>query len=181
MAYETKKLVMAVAGGILIAILIISGFVWTGMLPITEAKGLLIVRVKDDPTELNELWLNISAVQVHRKGGGNETWYNVTVVIDTFDLLKLNDTDKVLAVEDLQVGNYTEIRFYIANASANITGEAELKPLQLTAPWVMVKIYFTIEEDSVTSVVIDIDVNKRPILESGNLIPVARATVVEYI
>ena len=178
MAYEAKKLFMAVAGGFLVAVLIISGFVWTGMLPVTEAKGLLIINVKDDPAELKELWLNISAVRVHREGGGNETWYNVAVVEDErFDLLTLNETEKVLAVEELLVGNYTEIRFYIADAWANITGETELKPLQLTAPWVMVKIHFTIEEDSATSVVIDIEVNERPILESGKLIPVAKATV----
>jgi len=176
MAYETKKLVMAVAGGILIAILIISGFVWTGMLPITEAKGLLIVRVKDDPTELNELWLNISAVQVHRKGWGNETWKKIPVVLNEFDLLQLRNVSTVLAAGKLPMGNYTEIRFQIVDAWANITGNPH-QPLNITAPWVMLKINFTIEEDSVTSVMIEIDVKEEPIFSAGILMPVAKATI----
>jgi len=123
MAYETKKLVMAVAGGILIAILIISGFVWTGMLP-----------------------------------------------------LQLRNVSTVLAAGKLPMGNYTEIRFQIVDAWANITGNPH-QPLNITAPWVMLKINFTIEEDSVTSVMIEIDVKEEPIFSAGILMPVAKATI----
>lgn len=174
MAYETKKLVTAVAGGFLIAVLIISGFVWTGMLPVTEAKGLLIIKVKDDPAELNELWLNISAVRVHREGWGNETWKDIRVVAtEPFDLLTLNETEEVLAVEELPVGNYTEIRFYIADAWANTT-ENQHQPLNVVAHgWVMVKVHFTIEAAPITSVLIDIEVNEEPILNANILMPVA--------
>jgi len=97
MIYETRKLAMSAAGGLLIAILIISSVVLTGILPITGAKGLLIINVKDDPATLEELWLNISAVQVHRAGGGNETWKDISVVATAFDLLLLEDVSTVLA------------------------------------------------------------------------------------
>ena len=181
MAYETKKLLMASGGGFLIAVLIISGFVWTGMLPITEAEGLLIIKIKDAPAELNELWLNISAVRVHRKGGGNETWKNVTVVAtEPFDLLLLSNVSTVLAAGELPVGNYTEIRFQIVNAWANITDNPH-QPLNVVAHgWVMLKVHFTIEEKPVTSVLVDIEVNPEPILNANILMPVAKATV-DYI
>jgi len=184
MAYETRKLVMAATGGFLIAVLIISGFVWMGILPVTEAKGLLLIKVKDDPASLEELWLNITAVKVHRKGGGSETWYDVPLTSPPwfrFDLLEIETVElaPVLAVGQLQVGNYTEIRFYIADANATIDGVQDI-PLQITTKWVMVKIHFTIEEDTITSVVIDIEVNEQPILKSGKLIPVAKASV-EYV
>lgn len=178
MVYETKKLFMAVTGGFLIAVLIISGFVWTGMLPVTEAKGLLIISVKDAPVELNELWLNISAVQVHREGGGNETWKDIPVVAtEPFNLLLLQNVSKVLAAGELPVGNYTEIRFHIVNAWANTT-ENPQQPLNVVAHgWVMVKVHFTIKEAPVTSVLIDIEVNEEPILNANILMPVVKATV----
>ncbi len=179
MAYEAKKLVMAVLGGLLIAVLIISGFVWTGTLPVTKVKGMLIINVKDAPAELNELWLNISAVRVHREGWGNETWKEISVVATKeFDLLLLENVSTVLAAGELPVGNYTEIRFQIFNAWANTT-ENEHQPLNVVANgWVMVKVHFTIEEPPVISVVlIDIDVNEEPILNANILMPVANATV----
>jgi len=177
MLYETRKLAMSAAGGLLIAVLIISGVVLMGILPLTGAKGLLIINVKDDPAKLEGLWLNISAVKVHRAGGGNETWKDISVVATTpFDLLRLKDVSTVLAAGELPVGNYTEIRFSIINAWANTT-EKPYQPLNVTAPWVMVKVHFTIEDTSITSILIDIDVKEQSILSSGNLNPVAKATV----
>jgi len=44
----------------------------------------------------------------------------------------------------------------------------------------MVKIHFTIEDTSITSILIDIDAKEQSILSSGNLNPVAKATV-DYI
>ena len=189
MAFDPKKVGMAAAGGILIAVLIISGFVWTGTLPSAvppaEAKGTLIVRVKDAPAELLELWLNISYVQVHRKGGGNETWKNITVVAERFDLLSLRDgISTVLAFGELPEGNYTEIRFYVYHAEANITGEIQLKPLQIVANGkLMVKhSFFSITEDSVTDIEIDVNIEPiEPILHAGILRPVAKVTDIEYI
>ncbi|NIR87829.1 DUF4382 domain-containing protein [Candidatus Bathyarchaeota archaeon] len=183
MAYETRKLVMGAAGGFLIAALIISGFLWSGMLPITEAKGMLIIEVKDDPAELNELWLNISTVRVHREGEGNETWKEIPVIAtEPFDLLRLRNVSTVLAAGELPVGDYTEIRFQIFNAWANTT-ENQNQTLNVVANgWVMVKVHFTIEEVPVTSVLVDIEVNEDPILNASTLMPVAKATVdyIEY-
>lgn len=181
MAYEAKKLVMAVLGGLLIAVLIISGFVWTGTLPVTKVKGMLIINVKDAPAELNELWLNISTVRVHREGWGNETWKEIPVVLNEFELMQLRNVSTVLAAGELPEGNYTEIRFQIFNAWANTT-ENEHQPLNVVANgWVMVKVHFTIEEPPVISVVlIDIDVNEEPILNTNILMPVAKASV-DYI
>jgi len=178
MLYETRKLGMSATGGLLIAFLIISGVVLTGILPTTSAKGLLIINVKDDPAKLNELWLNISAVKVHRAGEGNETWKSIPIVAtDPFDLLLLENVSTVLAAGELPVGNYTEIRLQIANAWANTT-ENSHQPLKVVANgWMKLKIHFTIEDTPVTSVLIDIDVNEQPILSSGKLHPVAKVTV----
>lgn len=181
MAYEKSNLMKSALAGFLVASLIIGGMMSAGILPTVEAKGLLVINVKDAPAKLEELWLNISAVQVHRKGGGNETWKNITIVTERFDLLQLENISTVLAVAELTVGNYTEIRFHIVYAEANITGETQLKPLNITAPWVMVKqSFFTIENDKVTTVEIHVEVNEEPILRAGILLPVATVTSIDY-
>jgi hypothetical protein len=180
MAYEKKNIIIGGVAGVLMAALIISGLLWAGVVPSlpTEEKGFLVVKVKDDPVALQELWLEIDEVKVHRKGYGNETWTNITVMeTDPFDLLSLSNASLVLAVGDLPVGNYTEIRFHVVNAWANTTQE-DHKPLNITTPWVMVKqSFFTIREAPVTEVMIDITVNEQPIIQAGKLIPVAKAEV----
>ena len=183
MAYEKKNITIGAVAGVLMAALIISGLLWAGVVPpltspLTEEKGFLVMKVKDDPVALQELWLKIDAIKVHRKGYGNETWTNITVIeTDPFDLLSLHNASLVLAAGELPVGNYTEIRFHVVEAWANTTQEP-YKPLDITTPWVMVKqSFFTIEEEPVTTVMIDITVNEQPIIHAGKLIPVAKAEV----
>jgi hypothetical protein len=181
MAYEKKNIIIGAVAGVLMAALIISGLLWAGVvppLPMGE-KGFLIIKVKDDPAALRELWLQIDEVRVHRKGHGNETWTNITVIDEEepFDLLSLSNVSRVLAAGELPVGNYTEIRFHIVDAWANTTQEPE-KPLNITTPWVMVKqSFFTIQKAPVTTVMIEITVNEQPIIQAGKLIPVAKAEV----
>jgi len=179
MAYEKKNIIIGAVAGVSIAALIISGFLWAGVVPpATEERGFLVIKVKDDPVALQELWLQIDAVKVHRKGYGNETWTNITVIeTEPFDLLSLSNVSRVLAAGELPVGNYTEIRFHVVDAWANTTQESH-KPLNITTPWVMVKqSFFTIQEAPVTTVMIEITVNEQPIIQAGKLIPVAKAEV----
>ena len=183
MAYEKKNTIIGAVAGISIAALIISGLLWAGLVPSlpTEEKGFLVIKVKDDPVALQELWLQIDEVRVHRKGYGNKTWTNITVIDkeEPFDLLLLHNVSRVLAAGELPVGNYTEIRFHVVNAWANTTQE-DYKPLNITTPWVMVKqSFFTIKVAPVTTIIIDITVNEQPIIQAGKLIPVAKADRVE--
>lgn len=180
MVQNDRKLALGGLGGVLVAVLIIASFAWMGYLPAAQATGRLVVRVKDAPAELEELWLTIDAVKVHRKGGGNATWYNVSVVqTDPFDLLSLTDFSIVLGVQELLVANYTEIRLHITDAYAIINGTST--PLNVTTDWIMVKAHFEIRDAQVTAVTIDINVNDEPILNANILTPVVIADVtVEY-
>lgn len=180
MAYNNRKLALGGLGGVLIAVLIITGFAWIGFLPTVEATGRLVVKIKDAPAALEQLWLTVDAVKVHREGGGNETWYEVSVVeTKPFDLLSLTNVSIVLAVDELLVGNYTEVRFHIVDANATINGNST--PLSITTDWVMVKVHFKIQETPVTAVIIDINVQAEPILNAKILMPVAIANAtVEY-
>jgi hypothetical protein len=191
MAYDSRGLVAYGAAGLLIAALIILTVQFTPIpeapvteTPLTEApviepvvedEGLLVIKVKDAPAGLEQLFLQIDGVRVHRagKGGG---WMDVTVVErEPFDLLLLEDRSTVLAADKLPVGNYTEVRLHVAGANATIDGEADI-PLRITSDWLKVKIHFKLEP-SVTSVLVDIDVNETPIVKARILKPVIKATV----
>ena len=177
---NNRNLILGGLGGVLVAILIIASFAWMGYLPAVQATGQLVVKIKDYPAELDELWLTIDAVKVHRKGGGNLTWFNTSVLqTDPFDLLSLTNFSTVLAVQELSVGNYTEIRFHTTSANAIINGTSI--PLRITTEWMMIKAHFEIRDTQVTAVTIDITVNEEPILNAGILMPVTFADVmVEY-
>jgi hypothetical protein len=151
-------------------------------IPVVQAKSLLVIKVKDAPAELQELFIEIDEVRVHRvleEEGGESPWLNVAVhQTDPFDLLLLEDFAIVLATSELPVGEYTEIRLHVQSAYANISDQEELVPLRVVANgWLMVKANFTLEEKNVTTVVVDIQVNETPIIRAKILHPVVKATV----
>lgn len=182
MAYNLRKLAIFGAVGFLLATSIILAVqLYMPFMPVEEAKSLLVIKVKDAPATLNELFLKIDEVQVHREGEGKETWIDVTVVAtEPFNLMELTEIDvaTVLAAEDLPVGNYTEIRLHVTGANATIDGTPDI-PLTIRPEtgWLMVKIHFRLEELGVTTIVIDIDVNEEPIVHAKILSPVVKAAV----
>jgi len=164
MAYDPKKLSIWGVTGLAISVLIILTVQSlplilmnnTPFIPetsIADAKGLLIIRVKDAPKDLEELFIQIDGVRAHRvtdEGDGESPWVNVSVVeTEPFDLLKLTDFSIVLATEELPKGNYTEIRLHVLNAYANISDNIEELKV-VSNRWLMVKAHFTIEEEGIT-------------------------------
>jgi hypothetical protein len=183
MAYNVTRVALFGVIGLLLAASIIVTVQFIPILeepPLPEAGGILIIKVTDAPAEeLEELFLRIDNVLVHKAGGDeNETWKDVSVIeTESFDLLRLvEDTSIILAVGDLPTGNYTEIRLHVDNATAIIDGVEE--PLTVVANgWLKVKVHFTIEEAPVTSVTVDIEVNPEPIVNARILHPVVKADV----
>jgi hypothetical protein len=181
MAYNLTRVTLFGVIGLILAASIILAVQFIPILeepPIPEAGGMLIIKVTDAPAEeLQELFLRIDKVLVH-KAGGDETWKDITVIeTEPFDLLLLEDTSTILAVGELPTGSYTEIRLHVDNANATIDGDEEL-PLNVVANgWLKVKVHFTIEEAPVTSVTIDIEVNPNPIVNARILDPVVKADV----
>jgi len=202
MAYDPKSLLGFGAAGLIISALIITAFQLlpisvTPNVPVTPdvpivdpivetVKGLLIVKVKDAPKELQELNITVDGVRVHRAGNGTEedpSWMEVTLVeTGPFNLLELTDFSIVLAVGELPIGKYTEIRLHVLEAFANISdksGNYAIEELGIVANgWLKVKVNFTLDEANITTLILDIDVNEKSIVNSKKLHPVVK-TVVE--
>lgn len=179
MAYNTRRVIVSGAVGLLIATSIILAVQFMPFMPVAEAKSLLVIKVKDAPARLDELFLQIDGVRVHKAGEGEGIWIDVKVVATSpFDLMKLTEVATVLATEELPVGSYTEIRLHVTEANATIDGVSDI-PLAIKPQtgWFMVKIHFTLEELGVTTIVMDIDVNETPIVNAKILSPAVKATV----
>ena len=177
MAYDLRKVTIYGVVGLLLATSIIIVVQFMPLMPVAEAKSLLVIKVKDAPASLKELWLEIDGVRVHREGTGEETWTEVGLVAtEPFDLMTLTEVATVLATEELPAGSYTEIRLHVAKAYATIDGEKDI-PLRITTEWLMVKIHFTLKESGVTTIIVDLDVNETPIVHARILSPVVKATV----
>jgi len=196
MAYDPKRVVVFGATGLLISavlimILQLSPLPIIPEIPVVPAQGLLIIKVKDAPTELQELWMKIDEVRVHRvteEANGESPWIDVTVVqTDRFDLLTLTDFSIVLATQELPVGNYNEIRLGIYNNpdpededNTYAIIDEEKVPLKVVANGkLMIKVHFALREEGVTTIEVDIQVHNTSIIRSKTLHPVVKATVEE--
>jgi hypothetical protein len=166
--------------------------------PTELAKGLLIIKVRDKPVaELKELWIKVDEVRVHRvteEDDGESPWIEDVLLIkdESFDLLALTTDDlaEYIAAAELPAGDYTEIRLHIYNnpddpedpdnpyAVIEEDGVPSEVPLRVVANgWLKVKIRFTLEEEEVTTVIVDIQVQEKSIVNSKKLHPVVKAKV----
>ena len=130
-----------------------------------EGTGSLKLQITDAPPDLNitKALVNISNVEVHLIATG---WYTVVKEEQTFDLIKLKNVKKILGNATLNVGRYTQIRFHINAALVTIDGiEHNLKvpsdAVQLISP-------FSINENEVTTLTIDFDVEKSVFSTGSN-------------
>jgi len=149
-----------------------------------EAKtGTLVVKVTDAPVpDLEHLNLTINKVEVSNETG---SWKSLPISGGSlyFDLLKLRNVTKDLAIGEIPVGNYTKIRMQIVTANATLSDGSTLT-LNVPPGHIDIQVHFEIKPGKTTSLIIDIVVDKIKIAERGhsgkpaNLNPQFKATIV---
>ena len=93
---------------------------------INYGSGVLDVKITDPPLEwgqVTQIYLNISAVEIHRAQSGNESGW--TTLIDQsswINLTKTLDVNQTIGVKNLQAGKYNLIRFEILEAIVTVAG-----------------------------------------------------------
>jgi hypothetical protein len=189
MADEIRDIGIFAAAGILVAVLIIGGFVAGGIrfpslrLPsMVSDKGTLIVKITDAPAELKHLNITISNITAHRVEQGNETWEQLPFVDDvkevTVDIMMLRfNVTKDLSITEIPLGNYTKLRLTITSANATYM-DGETVNLKVPPGHMDVIIHFEIKAGQTTILLIDMQVNTIEISHSLNLKPVLKATVI---
>jgi hypothetical protein len=125
----SRKIGLRMALGILAAITIIGAVFVSGIqLPGIQAQtGKLNIYLKDAPVEVDALWINITALEVHKTGDadGKGDWIQIDISNTfepeqdylEFDLLKYQDQAVLeLAQAEAYTGTYNKIRVTVTGA-----------------------------------------------------------------
>jgi len=196
MENKSRAIGLRVAAGVLIAITIIVAVISSGIqLPSTKNEtGRLTVLLKDAPVEVDELWITVTGLEVHRVGDDDGGWLPIdfSTLTDelTFNLLEYQD-EKVLDLADVEiaVGTYNKIRMNVTEAEAWYylevdengapINEESIDKVELKVPSdridVITRFNITAAENVV--VLIDMQPDWVSISKSNNLRPVLKASV----
>ena len=171
--------------GILIAVVIIAGFVAVNDF-IRPVNGTLTIEIMDKPVELKHLNMTIDWAKIKDENGN---WYNLTIKDPDedgafyFDLLALQNVSETLSVTEIPEANYTAIWIHVLNANATYPDESTA---DLNVPSDIIKVllkpYLRLVGGGQVTVLIDLqpdDLNAIAISHSLNLRPVIKATVPE--
>ena len=86
----------------------------------------------------------------------------------------VNVTD-LLGADELPVGNYTQIRMHVLNATVSFSGEPE--DLTVPSDYIYISVHFTIKEDETTIIVLDVTYDSIVISTHHHLSPVVHPIV----
>ena len=130
----TRKIGLRVVTGVAIAIIIIVAVFASGIqLPGIEVEtGQLNILLKDAPVDVDELWINMTGLEVHKVGDEEGEWIPIDIsdAIEKsapgeeldylqFDLLLYQDKEVlILAEADVYAGTYNKIRMTVMGAEA---------------------------------------------------------------
>jgi hypothetical protein len=166
--------------GILVAALIIGGFVIGGNIFQVSGKGVLTIQIMDKPVELEHLNMTIDWAKIQDQ---DENWYNLTLKAEPFyfDLLALQNVSETLSETEIPAGNYTKIWMHVLTANATYPDGtvADLKVPSDTIK-VLLKPQLSLDDGGQVTVLIDLqpeDLNSIAISRSLNLRPVIKAMV----
>jgi hypothetical protein len=173
--------------GVLIAIVIIAGFVAVNDF-IRPVKGRLTIEIMDKPVELKHLNMTIDWVKIKDEDGN---WYDLEIQDPDedgtfyFDLLALEYVSETLSVTEIPEANYTAIWIHVLNANATYPDESTA---DLNVPSDVIKVllkrHLSLKGGGQVTVLIDLqpdDMNAIAISHNLNLRPVIKATVPEQL
>lgn len=168
------------AAGILVAVLIIGGFVIGGNIFQAQGKGVLTIQVMDKPVELKHLNVTIDWARIQ---SDDDSWVNLTLKTEPFyfDLLALQNVSETLSQTEIPAGNYSMIQLHVLTANATYLDGSTA---ELTVPSDVIKVllkpHMNLESGGQVTVLIDLqpdDLNSIAISHSLNLRPVIKAVI----
>ena len=166
--------------GILVAALIIVGFIYAGNIFRASGKGTLKILITDKPVELNNLNITIDWARVQAENGD---LFNLTLNTEPyyFDLLQLQNISSTLSETQIPSGNYTMIQMHVLTSNATFTDGSDA---ELNVPSDVIKVllspHLNLENGGQVTVLVDLqpgDLNTIAISHSLNLRPVIKAVV----
>jgi hypothetical protein len=196
---KTGVLIVAIVAAVAMVVMMVGGY----PAPETaQAKGTLQIMVTDAPPEeeVTSIMVTIESVEVHKAAAEQEQeqeqeqqqsatnstdeevgWLPLDIIAgnETFDLLQIQGIEEVLAVTELEAGNYTQIRMTISNVQVRL-GDGDLQDVILPSGTLKFIHPFDIVEGQTTALLFDFDAEKSVnVTGSGQIIvkPVVKLSV----
>jgi hypothetical protein len=163
-----------------------------------QAKGTLQIMVTDAPPEeeVTSIMVTVESVEVHKAAAQQEQsatnsttnstdekagWLPLDILAgnETFDLLQIQGIEEVLAVTELEAGNYTQIRMTISNVQVRL-GDGDLQDVIVPSGSLKFIHPFDIVGGQTTALLFDFDAEKSVnVTGSGQIIvkPVVKLSV----
>ncbi|MCF7824909.1 MAG: DUF4382 domain-containing protein [Candidatus Marinimicrobia bacterium] len=152
------------------------------------ATGSLLIQAFDAPFEGNvqHIYLNITEVSVHKavadsSADSSATWIVLSELDTTIDFLDLvNGEMAALIEEDLEVGQYSQLRLMLGDSSAIVVDGTSysLKVPSGSESGVKLNLGFFINPDEIIEIYLDFDaarsINKHPVQDKYSLQPTFR-------
>jgi hypothetical protein len=180
MSNGAKRIGIYGAVGIIVAIVIIAGFIiWNSYFE-ALGYGKLTILITDKPVALKHLNITIDWVRIQDQDGN---WHNLTLKTTPFyfDLLALQNVSETLSETEVPAGNYTMIWMHVLTANATYPDDTcvDLR-VPSDAVKILLKPHLKMESGGQVTVLIDLqpdDLNSIAISQSLNLRPVVKAVV----
>jgi len=192
---KTGILIVAIVAVVAMVVMLVGGY----PAPETaQAKGTLQIMVTDAPPEeeVTSIMVTVESVEVHKAAAQQEQsatnsttnstdekagWLPLDILAgnETFDLLQIQGIEEVLAVTELEAGNYTQIRMTISNVQVRL-GDGDLQDVLLPSGSLKFIHPFNIVEGQTTALLFDFDAEKSVnVTGSGQIIvkPVVKLSV----
>ena len=190
---KTGVLIVAIVVAVAMVVMLVGGY----PAPETaQAKGTLQIMVTDAPPEeeVTSIMVTVESVEVHKAAAQQEQQQSATNSTDekagwlpldilagneTFDLLQIQGIEEVLAVAELEAGNYTQIRMTISNVQVRL-GDGDLQDVILPSGKLKFIHPFDIVGGQTTALLFDFDAEKSvKVTGSGQIIvkPVVKLSV----
>ena len=190
---KTGVLIVAIVAAVATVVMLVGGY----PAPETaQAKGTLQIMVTDAPPEeeVTSIMVTVESVEVHKAAAQQEQEQSATNSTDekagwlpldilagneTFDLLQIQGIEEVLAVTELEAGNYTQFRMTLSNVQVRL-GDGDLQDVILPSGNLKFIHPFDIVGGQTTALLFDFDAEKSVnVTGSGQIIvkPVVKLSV----
>jgi hypothetical protein len=181
---KISVLIVTIVAALAMVVLLVGGY----LAPETaQAKGTLQIMVTDAPPEeeVTSIMVTVESVEVHKSAAQQEQGQSATNSTDekagwlpldilagneTFDLLQIQGIEEILAVAELEAGNYTQIRMTISNVQVKL-GDGDLQDVILPSGKLKFIHPFDIVGGQTTALLFDFDAEKSVnVTGSGQII-----------
>jgi hypothetical protein len=164
-----------------VAILVIAVIVGGVFAYISYGPGTLQIQMTDPPSSwgpATQIYLNYSAIEVHRADAGNESgWFTVVDLSAEINLTRIIDFNQTIGSKSLQTGTYNLMRFNISEAkvtvaNVNYTATVPSGRLQIA----ITKGGIRINAGQTSTLLIDLNIAVHGSIQSGfTIVPDIRA------